>query len=843
MRIQNRKIISTVILCLLLLNFQVNAAFARQDPKEIFDRGVSYLKSDNLSKAKKDFKKVTSMSFGHYPSYFNLSRLSLLQEDYKNGLKHLEKAKEFNPFDIRTNKMYSSAHMLLKNYTDAKQIISEITSKNPADIETHKKLGIIYLKENISQGAIEEFTLIKNLSPNDLNGNLLLGMSFAKKNDFKTALDKVKPFVDELVRDDQLAFYAFILENNSFDEAASSIYTKIEAPNKEKIIDSLLSNIEKEIILDELSTISAITDFQNPEVSKRIALKVKHEKELAAIGTQPKETKPRPLNLKGTVTETFELYDRTPKTSSPINALSVTSNIKLEGKTSGGIDVTAEVESFYNRWDNQKLDYFKINATKKDDFEIDLGKFSSKHFGTLVSYPTVLEGTRVWKKLTLPEFKPTEAPFVQGNPDNPINLGEIYRENYVDNRMFENIEVTMVIGKTKKRKNVDDRKEKNERSYETSGQHEQWTHAYRVHSKINSVLELGSSLAMTQDRSDDRASVTDTTNPLASTAFGIDGGLDLLDNDLNLDAEFAWGNYNEDTTTIGNRHLKDTAWLIKSKYKFFDTVTLSYEQKRIGRNFKVEGASQTQNKMTHALDVVYKPQKPRTWFISSQTFKFKPERTNLDGLANDKKSYMTYQSVTDFKLPQDAKYTLDCKYYREKDKCFCADYKTITVKNSLDWTIKGTKTKIKPSYTFERKDDLLASGQATDEKKKEYIITIENKSIKNLELDYSWEREIKDFSGATTKQYSQYINTFEAKYTLIPSRLDTSIKASQDFKNPSDTNKTDITTLTYELNYTSKSGDDKLQFKYERKNNIYLPWSDSSAYRQNYWKLKYTKKF
>ena len=131
----------------------------------------------------------------------------------------------------------------------------------------------------------------------------------------------------------------------------------------------------------------------------------------------------------------------------------------------------------------------------------------------------------------------------------------------------------------------------------------------------------------------------------------------------------------------------------------------------------------------------------------------------------------------------------------------------------------------------------------TDEKKKEYVFNIENKSIKNLELDYSYEREKKRYNGATTKEYKQYTNSFEAKYTFIPSRLDASIKAANDYKNPSDTNKTDISTLTFEMNYTSKDSDDRFNIKYEKKNNIYIPWSDSSAYYQQYVKFKYTRKF
>jgi len=148
---------------------------------------------------------------------------------------------------------------------------------------------------------------------------------------------------------------------------------------------------------------------------------------------------------------------------------------------------------------------------------------------------------------------------------------------------------------------------------------------------------------------------------------------------------------------------------------------------------------------------------------------------------------------------------------------------------------------IKPSYTFERKNDLVLAP--TDEKKKEYIFKIENKSIKNLKLDYSFERERKKFNGATTKSYKQYINTLEGKYTFIPSRFDSVLKLSKDYKNPSNTNKTIIATLTWEVNYTSKDSDDKFNFKFERKNNKYLPWSDSSAYHQKYLSLKYTKKF
>ncbi|MFT5387204.1 MAG: hypothetical protein ACI9E5_000331, partial [Candidatus Omnitrophota bacterium] len=108
---------------------------------------------------------------------------------------------------------------------------------------------------------------------------------------------------------------------------------------------------------------------------------------------------------------------------------------------------------------------------------------------------------------------------------------------------------------------------------------------------------------------------------------------------------------------------------------------------------------------------------------------------------------------------------------------------------------------------------------------------------------YSWEREAKKFNGATTKSYHQYISSLQAKYSFIPSRSDLKLKWAQDFKNPSDTNKTDIETYTLEYNFTSKDYDDKFNLSFERKLNVYKPWSDTSAYKQNYIKLKYTRKF
>ncbi|MCK5178006.1 MAG: hypothetical protein KAR32_00620 [Candidatus Omnitrophica bacterium] len=805
----------------------------------MFDEGVKYLAEGNLKKAEKTFKKVIAASPDHYASYFNLSLLYFQKNDLDSSLKYLKRTSELNPFDMRANKLLSSAYILQENYTESKKIVSSITGKNQTDIDSHKKLGIIYLRENNIRAALGKFTLTRNLSPSDINGNLLFAASCALNNDFEKALDKIKNLKNQLTDNASLAFYAYLLEKNGSTESAEALYKETNTYSKDTIVENLIATLEKDVIESEMRGISHIKEYKNPEISRRMADKLRKET-LPTAQASSKSFKARPFNLKATLTETWETYARTPKTSSPINGLNVTSNLKVEGKTKDGTNFSGEWEGFFNRWDNNKLDYYKINATKHNDYEVDIGKFSAKHFPSLVSFPTILEGTRVWKKITPSKFEPTQVAQIAEDPESPLNLGEVYRNNYVDNRGFRDIETTFVVGRTQERKNVGNRREENENTYESSGQFEQWTQSYRVHSQLNKVFDIGASVSLTQDKSR-KTIVTSGTNPIESIAIGFDGGIDLLDSDLTIDAEIAYGNYDEDTLELVSKHLRDFAWILKSKYKVMDTISLNYEQKAIGRNFKVEGASQTQDKTSHTINLIYKPKSPKVWFPSSHTIKFKPEIVSPDGGGTSKARYTTVQSVTDFKLPQDSKFTFDYKYYREIDKCDCTNYLTTTIKSRLEYNLKSIQTKIKPSYTFERKDDMVASS--TDEKKKEYVFNIENKSIKNLELDYSFEREKKKYNGATTKSYRQYINSFEAKYTFIPSRLDASIKASNDLKNPSDTNKTDISTLTFELNYTSKNGDDRFNIKYEKKDNIYLPWSDSSAYYQQYMKFKYTKKF
>jgi len=894
------RIAVTLCLAFFVINGQLAHA-AKKDPKTIFDQGVKYVTENNLKKAEKNFKKVIKNSPDNYSSYFNLSLLYFHKNDLKQSLKYWLETSKRNPFDTRAQKLLSSTYVLLSKYAESREILSPLSAQNPTDIDSRKKLGIVHLQENNIRSALGEFTITKNLAPSDLDGNLLLATSFALNNNPVKAFQGLKKFRDQLTDDTSLAFYAYLLEKNNLAEDAEALYTKTKTENKENIIPDLIAALQKSVIFNEAEKITYIKEYENLEISKRMADKIKKEEVPGAQTSKRKSRAKRPFGLKAKLTETWEHYNRRPRTSSPINGLNVTTNIKIEGKTKSKVSFSGEWEGFDNRWDRSKLDFYKINANRRNDFEVDIGKFSAKHFPTLISFPTILEGVRYWKKITPSKFEPTPVPEIVFGPipvqeinvdpqspvnlgesyrknyanhqspvnlgesyrknyadhqspvnlgesykknyadhQSPVNLGESYRKNYIDGRTFKYLETTFVAGTTKVSKNIGDRRSENEDTFESSGQFEQWTQAYRIKAKFNNYVELGTSLALTQDITN-KTIVSSSTEPIESIAFSMDAGLDLLDSDLTIDAEFAYGNYDENTFNPANQHLRDKAWILKSKYNMSDTISLNYEQKAIGRSFKVEGASQTKDKTSHTIDFAYQPVEKKVWFLQSQTIQFKPEAVSPDGNGTTKQKFITVQTVTDIKLPSDSKFIFDSKYYREFDKCGCTNYRTFTFKNSFELDFKTIKTKIKPSYTFERKDDMIDAP--TDEKKKEYIFKIENKYIKNLKIDYSWERERKKFNGTTTKSYSQYINTLEFKYDFIPSRFDAKVKLTKDHKNPSDTNKTIISALTFETNFTSKTGDDKLNLKFERKNNNYLPHSDSSDYHQKYLKFKYTRKF
>ena len=827
------------LIFLLLLIASIGQAQAGQKPEVVFLEGLKLLKENRLKPAQDAFKKAIKLAPGNYPSYFNLSLACLLKKDFKNALAAIKQAKELNPFDMRLDWMLACAHLMQRDLKSAQEMLASVIAKIPQDEYANALLGIVDLDEGRFEDAAAKFALVKNLNPADVNITLLLSLAYALGSDFSKALEKSVGIKDSLKEEAELSFYALMLEKNGAAEEAQKIYGP-KQPREEKIVfENLLAFCKEKYALQKINQLKPEEEFQNPEVSKRIAQRIRQEQESLSPSQTGKKVSKRPFNLKGTFDETFEVYKRKPAFTSPINGVNSTSNLKLEGATKNNIKFSGQWEWFYNRWDHTKLDWYKVNVSKANDFEIEIGKFSAKRFPTLVSHPTVVDGVSVWKKFGLPAFKPAQIQLpLEGKEQ--LNLGETYRVAYNDQRLFKVIEMTLTAGRTLKTINLDTRKEKTENTYDTTGRFEQWTQAYRLYAQITNWMDLGSSFAITQDRPHS-ATVSSTTYPLESKAIGLDGGFDFLDNKLNCDWELAFSDYDTNVRDPENKHKRDLAWIFKTKYAPTNQFNFSYEQKAIGNNFKVEGAYQTEDKLTHTINAQYKNAKPKAWSIDSITIKFQPEIYNFTGGGENKKKDRTFQPVMTIRLPEDAKLTFDYKYYREYDKCNCSNYRTRTLKSGLDWEIKKIKTTFKPSYTSERKDDRVPA--ATDETSKKWAFSIENTSFKKWTLKFSTENEAREYVGYTTKSYREHIYSFEPKYEIIPYRSDVTLKLSRDKKDPSDTNQTDFSSIGITYNFTSKSGDDKFTLQYEKKYNIYEPWSNTSAYRQNYVKVKFSHKF
>jgi hypothetical protein len=618
----------------------------------------------------------------------------------------------------------------------------------------------------------------------------------------------------------------------------------------ETILAYLVSLLKMALAKEEVASAQPVEEFNPPEVVKRLAERLKKEEPIVVKPTPSQEGAKRPYNLKGEFEQTFEYYDRSPKASSPINMLNTTSRLKVTGSQQP-YSFESEWEWYYDRWDHTHLDWYKVNITSPNT-SWDIGKFSSRYFPNLVSHPSIEDGVRLWHKFEKPAFEPKlenplpqlpegqEAQEVKSEESTPLNIARLYEDSFTDDRTFKSAELTVVSGRSKKPINLNHRKEKNEDTYETSGQYEQWVVASRLLTRPTDTTEANAAWSYVAD-DPDSATTSSTTLPIKSQAVGMDGKWELLDRKLNLDGEFAFSDYDTDMEDKSNKHLRDFAWMWGTDYKPASNWTMSYDEKRIGHNFKVEGAYQTEDKITHTFTTKYTPSKSQPWSIRSFDLKLEPARTNLNGGSDQTKYYNTAQPKISFTLPQDTKLSFDYKNYQEHWASCCTNYRTNTLATDLDYEYKPWKLTFKPGYTFERKDDRVASP--TDEKMKNFRIAFEDRLIERLVLKYSISFEVKEYVGFTTKSYREHKYSFEAGYTLIPGRSTLTIKTSRDDKDPTDTNETILDTYGVDIDFTSKDGNQKFVFAYERKLNIYEPWLDTSAYRQHYMKLKFTSKF
>lgn len=828
----------------------------------LFARGISEYQAKNFAAAIPEFQKVSKEIFGHEPSYFNLGLCYAREEKYALAQKAFQNAAKYNPYNLFTQKFLADVSLLLKKDSDAEKKLKEIIERDMQNTDAHLKSGLLALKKNNLSLAADELIFVRNLDAEDAISRLNLAGLFLQKEDSLKAQEYLSEAEKKGLEEDKLNAWYYLLKSylcektNETREAQIAIsMAQALAPDWKALKEpapclaeaqSEAAQFQIEIAAKKDFLTAAPLEYQQSEISQRIAERISKGNELAAEGITTSAQKPaakKPINLTGELNQTLEVYARRPATSSPINGLNAVTNLKLEGNEKG-IYLKTEAEAFRNHWDNIQLDYYKVNIKDNKNDEIDGGKFSAKNFPDLVSHPSIEQGLRWWHRFQQPDQAKVSAELPENINDfsgqNIPSLSKIYSDKYVDRRMFKTAEITVLCGRSKDPINIGREKLKNDQTYETSGQFEQWVNAFHFMAKPTDISELGLSYSRVKD-DELSATASATTYPIESEALGIDGKIELLDGKLKADGEVGWGNYDINLLADDKNKL-DRAFTYTLDYKPNSLWEFIYDGKRIGKNYEVEGAYQTEDKITHTLTSKFSQSKNTPWSIRSIDLKYEPAHTNLHKSSDASRTYYrTFQPKVSLNLPQEAKLSFDYKWYYERDTCNCTRYKTNTLVTDLEYEYKPIKTTIKPSYTFERKDDLVTSP--TDEKKKELGVSIENKSIKNLVWKYSWDREIKNYVGATTKSYVNMKYSTEIKYAFIPSRLESTFKASMDDKTQTDTNNIALATIDFSTDFTSKDGNTKLTLEYERKNNVYEPWLDSSAYRQNYVKFKLTQKF
>ncbi|MFC1631931.1 tetratricopeptide repeat protein [Candidatus Omnitrophota bacterium] len=843
--------------------------FAAEEDSELFQQGVQAYQEKDFDPAIEIFEKLSQKIFGHEPSFYNLGLAYVQKTKYPQAIEAFEQASLYNPYNLFSYKFLADLFILTKKYEDALTKIKDVLKRNPQDSDAHLKNGFLALKKNDLDAATKEFTFVRNLDPDDLASRINLAGLFLQSKNF----DKAKSYLSEIENKTlgdaktnafrwALVSYLYRVEKQT-QKAENTRKTAVAlAPAWRRIKDPnfAVAPLQLEFthhLLHQrsLSTLGEanLLEFQQSEASKRVVERIQtekaEEKKKATVAVAKKKDTQGPFDLTGEWEHTVEYYDRNPITSNPINDVNMTSNLELDAKFKNGLKFSSEFEAYLNRWDHVQLDFFKINL-KKDNDELDIGKFSAKNFPSALTHPTLEQGIRWWHRFErnvqtqlFDQLPQDLEAFDQDQSDlkQIPNVSQLYGLAERAREFFATWEVTVLHGRSKKPKNLDARKEKNENTYETSGQFEQWVSAFHIMAEPSDNTEIGFSYSRVKDDNTE-ASVSATTLAIESEAYGVDWSAEFLDGKLKTDGEHVRANYDENIALDdGIKNKSDLITTVGVDYELTDNWDLSYDLKRVGANYEVEGGYQTPDKLTQTWTGKYAAPQTKPWTVRSINLKVEPARVNLSKSNETSKDYLTFQPKISFTLPQDAKLSFDYKFYHEQQSCVCTEYKTRTLKTELEYEHEASKTTFKPSFTFERKDDRVAAP--TDEKKRDFTLSVENKFVDNLTLKASAERERKGYVGATTKSYNQHKYSFEAKYVFVPGRCDSSLKVSIDDKDQTDTNDIEIDTLKFTFNYTSEDKNDKLTIEYERKSNIYDPWSDTSAYRQNYAKMKFTNKF
>ncbi|MBU1124853.1 MAG: hypothetical protein KKC84_02415 [Candidatus Omnitrophica bacterium] len=618
-------------------------------PSWVFAKGIRSFQEDDFRTASDSFRKVTKAIFGHEPSYFNLGLALAAQEKYREALVNFQAAAKYNPYNLFTAQFIVNTSLLLKKDREAEKKLKEIIERTMQDISAHLKFGLLVLKKNELESALDELTFVRNLDTNDITSRLLLAGIFLIKGNIQKANEYFEEVQMRQISDKTLGALYWAIKSRLLKQAGNEQEADQSIENTKRLAPqwktaySATSSLEKllaeaaglqllEIAKKEFAA-GALLEFAQSQVSKETAGRIA-ESQKESSSTTPAASKKKPYNLSGEVVQTVENYNRNPATSNPINDVNTETNLKINADEKG-VYTKTELDWYYNRWDHTQLDYFKVNIKDNKNDEVDIGKFSSKNFADLVSHPTIEQGGRWWHRFTRSAHKADSsslpddpAEFAGGSGQNvPPSLGNLFSNEFIDRRFFKTTEVTALYGRAKKPLDLTQPKAKNDRTYETSGQFEQWVSALHLMTKPTDITEIGASYSLVIDN-DQSASVSSTTYPLQSEAFGIDGKLELLDGKLKFDSEAAIGNYD---TNINDedKNKDDKAFAGGMNYKPFSEWEFNYDVKTIGKNFKVEGAYQTEDKITHTYTAKYSRAKNIPWTIRTFDYKFEPAHTNL----------------------------------------------------------------------------------------------------------------------------------------------------------------------------------------------------------------------
>ncbi|MBN1794488.1 MAG: hypothetical protein JW844_05935 [Candidatus Omnitrophica bacterium] len=827
-----------------------------------FIEAVNAFDDRNYEAAVKNFGIVCAYRPTHDPSFRNIGIASALAGKYGQSALALEEAALLNPYSLFVQKDLAHVYSAV-DPPEAQALIAKVLEAHFQETELHYLSGLLYfLGEDIGD-ALSEYMIVYNLEPEYVPNLLALQAGFLKEGNVARALEyAILDPGEKEIPDATLLSYALCMTAVCHQRLGNNV--KAQQYINEAIALSPECAQWRDLLEGEMERLNAylkdcaryalryaVSDyFSRARLSEyeQSPVVMRHAREvlLAREKFQPPPPKPKidlgkPCGFSGALTTTFEHYNRDPSTSYPISGTHVTEKIELEQEMLKR-DVSLEMQGFRNKWDGYTLDYYKINIEDDDD-EVDIGEFSVSHFADLIKHGEIKYGFRYWSEYARSAKEPEAdrfihsiAAFEEGEAVAP-NIGRMFEEEFVDRRLFKKTELTMVAGNSKESFNVGEKKEENNDTYWSTGQFRRDVYAVRIMSEPTDNSALGISYVKVKDDISS-ATTSSSTDPINNDAVGLDLTLEFFDEKLEATWEVGWTQYDPDQLTEDDQY-SDVGSLFDADFEVTDEIDLGYTRKRIGKNYKLDGGSQTQDKVTDTFTFGYARSSAKRWTLDSFDLKLEWAKTNLNKDQSTRKRYRTINPQIAFTILNDAELSFDYKVYTEEWTSLSTLYKTKTLQTDLDWEWERTKTTFKPSYTFERKDDSALS--ATDEKKEDVSFTIENDYWDKLSFDFSVSKEHKTYVGSSTRAYTEKEYSCDVDYELTE-RWDIGFEYSWKDRLNTTSDNYQLETLKLTASYESASGNNSVDLTYEHKNNPYEP-NISSAYNRDYFEIEWTMDF